>query len=191
VGTCNRRGSNTTCSIPASAGAFSDFLSDHFGGRHVAAALEFLARIPGRANSPRPAFVRCGHPQPARRYAHSSGNTQSRGRSGVPRNASPPREGESADGARYAIISGLESVATSSLSPSFSKLPWSPYPVRRPSWLRQLFRPVFFRRSPVMRIPFGLYGSGGRSERMSAENVPDAAAIGAGNRQVRLASAPP
>src|SRR5258708_8265179 len=28
-----------------SAGAFSDFFSDHLGGRHIASALEFLARV--------------------------------------------------------------------------------------------------------------------------------------------------
>src|SRR6266853_6786260 len=30
---------------PSGAGALSDFLADHFGGRHVASALKFRARI--------------------------------------------------------------------------------------------------------------------------------------------------
>src|ERR1700759_5577729 len=47
-----------------------------------------------------------------------------------------------------------------------------PYKFYAPPALAPALPAFFFRRSPVMRTPFCLYGSGGRSERMSAATWP-------------------
>src|SRR5207247_10103426 len=71
---------------------------------------------------------------------------------------------ERADGANPAIACELLPMPLS--SPNLQTLPKPNYAA--PPAFAPALPAFFFRRSPVMRTPFCLYGSGGRNERISA-----------------------
>jgi hypothetical protein len=127
----------------------------------------------------KPASCPNGRRLPARKYAPASGTRKDADVPACPRPWCAPAR-EHAGGANPVIACELLPMPLSFLLTYKScqdalTSGASPAPTA-PNYAAPAFAPAlpafFFSRSPVMRTPFCLYGSGGRSERMSAATWP-------------------